>query len=241
LCTVALAGLAWMLYEVRMRQVRKRFAAVLEERERVAREMHDTVIQGCTGISALLEALVSAGVGESSEGLQSELLNHARDQARRTIDEARQAVWNLRDRPEKKIDLIEALRGVAAQTMRDGGSTVRIEHNVPYLEMDAIAANEILMAVREAVRNAMRHSGSETIVVDLRSSKEELTLSIRDYGCGMRKDKVPAEEMHYGIAGMDERMRRLGGGLQIDAIPGAGTTVQLQLKWGKIRKVPVGV
>ena len=83
------------------------------------------------------------------------------------------------------------------------------------------------MAVREAVCNAVRHSGSETVVVDLRSSKEELTLSICDYGCGMRKDEFPAEGMHYGIAGMDERMRRLGGGLQIDGIPGVGTTVQL--------------
>ena len=241
MCVFALAGLTWVLYEARMRQVRKRFAAVLEERERVAREMHDTVIQGCTGISVLLEALVGAGVGESSEGLQSELLNHARDQSRRTIEEARRAVWNLRHDPEKEIDLIEALRGVAAQTMREGGSSVQIQHNVPYLAINARPANEILMAVREAVCNAVRHSGSETIVVDLRSSKEELTLSIRDYGCGMRKDRLFDEEMHYGIAGMGERMRRLGGGLQIDGVPGAGTTVHLQLRWGKIRKVPAGI
>jgi ligand-binding sensor domain-containing protein/signal transduction histidine kinase len=240
LCAIALAALAWMLYEARMRQVRKRFSAVLEERERVAREMHDTVIQGCTGISALLEGLASTGVGESSEGLQSELLNHARDQVRRTINEARQAVWNLRRTPEKEIDLIEALRGLAAQTMRDGGNSVQVQHNVPHLEMNAIPANEILMAVREAVCNAVKHSGSETIVVDLRSSKKELTLSIRDYGCGMRKDELPVEEMHYGIVGMDERMRRLGGGLHIDGVPGAGTTVQLQLRWGKIRKVHAG-
>jgi ligand-binding sensor domain-containing protein/two-component sensor histidine kinase len=241
MCSLVLVGVACVLCGARMRQVRKRFSAVLEERERLAREMHDTVIQGCTGISALLEALVGAGVGESSEGPQSELLNHARDQAHRTIDEARQAVWNLRHGSGKEIDLIEALRGLAAQTMRDGGSSVRIQHNVPHLEMNAIPANEILMAVREAVCNAVRHSGSETIVVDLRSSKEELTLSIRDYGCGMRKDEVAPDKMHYGIVGMDERMRRLGGGLHIDGAPGAGTTVQLQLRWGKIRKAHAGI
>ena len=236
MCAIALAGLAWVLYELRMRHVRKRFTAVLEERERVAREMHDTVIQGCTGISALLEALVSTGVGESAEGLQSELLNCARDQARRTIEEARQAVWNLR-RPEKHIDLIEALRGVAAQTMLDSGSSVQIQHNVPRLEMGATPANEILMAVREAVRNAVQHSGSETIIVALRSSEEDLTLLIRDYGCGMQKDRLSVEERHYGIVGMQERMRRLGGGLQIDGMPGAGTTVRLQLRWGSVRKM----
>jgi signal transduction histidine kinase len=93
------------------------------------------------------------------------------------------------------------------------------------------------MAVREAVRNAVRHSGSETIIVALRCSKEDLTLLIRDYGCGMHQDRLSVEERHYGIVGMQERMRRLGGGLQIDGMPGAGTTVRLQLRWGSVRKM----
>ena len=241
LSAIAVAASIWGLYILRMRQMEKRFAAVYEERERVAREMHDTVIQGCTGISAVLEALVGTGMGESGESPQSELLNHARDQTRRTIDEARRAVWALRHRPEKKIDLIEALQRVASQAMRDGGQSVRVEHNVPRLEMGASAANEVLMAVREAVVNAVKHSGSETIVVDLRSNEKELTLSIRDYGCGMREDRVSVKEMHYGIAGMQERMRRIGGGLQIEGRPGAGTTVRLHLRWGKVRKELAGV
>ena len=145
-------------------------------------------------------------------------------------------MWALRHRPEKKIDLIEALQRVASQAMRDGGQSVRVEHNVPRLEMGAGAANEVLMAVREAVVNAVKHSGSETIVVDLRSNEKELTLSIRDYGCGMREDRVSVKEMHYGIAGMQERMRRIGGGLQIEGRPGAGTTVRLHLRWGKVRR-----
>jgi ligand-binding sensor domain-containing protein/signal transduction histidine kinase len=238
---IAVAASIWGLYILRVRQMEKRFSAVYEERERVAREMHDTVIQGCTGISAVLEALVGTGMGEASEGPQSELLNHARDQTRRTIDEARRAVWALRHRPERKIDLIEALQRVASQAMRDGGRSVRLEHNVPRLEMGAGAANEVLMAVREAVVNAVKHSGSETIVVDLCSNEKELTLSIRDYGCGMREDRVSVKEMHYGIAGMQERMRRIGGGLQIEGRPGAGTTVRLHLRWGKVRKELAGV
>jgi signal transduction histidine kinase len=236
LCAVALAASIWGLYVLRLRQMEKRFAAVYEERERVAREMHDTVIQGCTSISAVLEALVGTGIGESAESPQSELLNHARDQTRRTIDEARRAVWALRHRPEKEIDLIEALKKVASLAMRDGGRSVRVEHNVPHLELGTGAANEILMAVREAVVNAVKHSGSETIVVELRSNEKELTVFIRDYGCGMREDRASVKEMHYGIAGMQERMRRIGGGLQIEGNPGAGTTVRLHLRWGKVRK-----
>jgi ligand-binding sensor domain-containing protein/signal transduction histidine kinase len=236
LCAVALAAAIWGLYVLRMRQMEKRFAAVYEERERVAREMHDTVIQGCTSISAVLEALVGTGIGESVESPQSELLNHARDQTRRTIDEARRAVWALRHRPAKKIDLIEALQKVASLAMRDGGRSVRVEHNVPHLELGASAANEILMAVREAVVNAVKHSGSETIIVELRSTEKELTVFIHDYGCGMREERASVKEMHYGIAGMQERMRRIGGALQIEGRPGAGTTVRLHLRWGKVRK-----
>jgi ligand-binding sensor domain-containing protein/signal transduction histidine kinase len=240
LSAIAVAASIWGLHKLRMRQMEKRVAAVFEERERVAREMHDTVIQGCTGISAVLEALVGTGIGESAEGPQSELLNHARDQTRRTIDEARRAVWALRHRPERKIDLIEALQKVASQTMRDGRRSVRVEHNVPHLEMGAGAGNEILMAVREAVVNAIKHSGSETVVVDLRSNEKELTLSSRDYGCGIREDGVSVKEMHYGIAGMQERMRRIGGRLQIEGRPGTGTTVRLHLRWGKVRKELAG-
>jgi ligand-binding sensor domain-containing protein/signal transduction histidine kinase len=241
LSAIAVVTSIWGLHKLRMRQMEKRVAAVFEERERVAREMHDTVIQGCTGISAVLEALVGTGFGESAEGPQSELLNHARDQTRRTIDEARRAVWALRHRPKRKIDLIEALQKVASQSTRDGRRSVRVEHNVAHLEMGAGAANEILMAVREAVVNAIKHSGSETIVVDLRSNEKELTLSICDYGCGMREDRVSVKEMHYGIAGMQERMRRIGGRLQIEGRPGAGTTVRLHLRWGKVRKELAGV
>lgn len=237
MCAIAVVGIAYILYETRIRQIKKRFAAVLAERERVAREMHDTVIQGCAGISALLEALVSSEARESSESPRHELLNHVRQQARCTIDEARQAVWNLRHHPERELDLIEALRGVVTQTMREGRNSVQVQHNVACLTMNARAATEILMTVREAICNAMRHSGSETIIVDLRSSKEELKLSIRDYGCGIREDRLSTQKMHYGIAGMGERMRRIGGGVQIDGMPGSGTTVHLQLQWGKMRKM----
>jgi ligand-binding sensor domain-containing protein/two-component sensor histidine kinase len=235
LCAVGLTVLGWILYRMHIRQMAKRFAAVLKERERVAREVHDTVIQGCTGISALLEALATINSGNLATSTQTELLDCARDQARRTIDEARRAVWNLR-RPDNDVDLVEALRGVADQTMRDSANSVQLQHNVPRLEMEASPANEILMIVREALCNAVRHSGSKTILVDLRNSQEELTLSIRDYGCGIQRNHSSAGGMHYGIVGMQERMRRLGGGLHIDGKPGVGTTVRLQLRWGNIPK-----
>jgi ligand-binding sensor domain-containing protein/signal transduction histidine kinase len=238
LCALTLTLIAWLLYQARMRQMAKHFAAVLKERERMAREIHDTVIQGFTSVSAVLEALATITSGTLATPTQTELLDCARDQSRRTIEEARQAVWNLR-RSNKDIDLIEALRSVAAQTMRDCTSAVQVQHNVPRLEMDASPANEILMTVREALYNAVRHSGSKTILVVLRNSKAELTLSIQDYGCGMQRGSATTQAMHYGIVGMEERMHRLGGALQIDGNPGAGTTVKLQLRWDSVTRTSV--
>src|SRR5208337_3586990 len=93
-CLLLAASGVWAAHQFRLRQLHARFAAVLQERNRLAREMHDTLIQGCAGVSALLEAHSSLGEAQKGEGI--ELLDCARTQLRSTIDEARQAVWNLR-------------------------------------------------------------------------------------------------------------------------------------------------
>src|SRR5439155_5327282 len=94
LCGLAALAVAWVWYRLHVRNLRQRFAAVLEERNRLAREMHDTLIQGCVSVSALLEAHLSLGHGEADA--KQDLMSCARTQLRTTIDEARQAVWNLR-------------------------------------------------------------------------------------------------------------------------------------------------
>jgi signal transduction histidine kinase len=233
-----LAFLLWAVDRLRTTQMKARLEVVREERERLARELHDTVIQGCTGISVLLEAIASARDGGAA--VQGELLNCAREQARRTINEARDAVWNLRQ-PEKEIDLVELLRDLAVQVMRDSGSSVNVQHNVASLPVSASSAGEISMTVREAICNAVRHSGSERILVDLCSDRKGLCVSVQDYGCGISAAAGPEDSKHYGIVGMQERMRRLGGGLRIDDMPGMGTRVQLMLRPESMRKVSVRI
>jgi ligand-binding sensor domain-containing protein/signal transduction histidine kinase len=225
------AFLGWAAYRLRVRHIANRFEAVIEERERVAREMHDTLIQGSTSVSALLEALALRR--RDATGVEAELLTMAREQTLRTIDEARRAVWNLRHR-SRSTDLIAALRDVTSQTSSAG--QVRLRSNVPHLTLPSDPANEIIMTVREAVSNALRHSGSSTVSVDLWTSKHELTLCVRDFGCGLTPATKAGSEQHYGILGMRERMKRIGGGLQIDGQPGSGTTVQMQLQWHNMRR-----
>jgi signal transduction histidine kinase len=237
-CSLALPLALWIRRRVRAMRIQSRLAIVKQERERLARELHDTVIQDCTGLSVLLEAMASAA--ERDEPMPRDLLDCAREQARRTVDDARNAVWNLR-RPEMDTDLVAALQDLAAQMTSDGGSSINVRHNVASLPVPASSAAEISMTVREAICNAVRHSGTEKILVDLCSDREGLRVSIQDYGCGLSAAVKPGDSKHFGIVGMRERMQRLGGGLQIDDMPGAGTTVNLMLRWGSVRKSMVWI
>lgn len=228
LCALFLAGGAWTAYQLRLRQMRTMFSAVLEERNRLAREMHDTVIQGCTGTSALLEAIASTS--DNSETKKWELLEYARIQIRTTINEAREAVWHMRHERENEIDSIEALRGVATQMMREHGRAVTFEHNLERLPLGASAVHEILMAVREAIYNSVQHSGTGEIELKMHASEHDFTISIIDNGCGFRSNNGNAtEDGHYGIVGMRERMQRLGGRFELTSTIGTGTTVKLRV------------
>ncbi|HEY4008685.1 MAG TPA: two-component regulator propeller domain-containing protein, partial [Acidobacteriaceae bacterium] len=224
-----LSVIAWSVYQLRVRQIRTRFEAVLAERSRLAREMHDTVIQGCTGISALLEAVASTPVDH--ESAKRDLLDYARAQARTTIQEAREAIWNMRHEGERDIELVEALNGVAAQTTREFGTTVDIEHNLSRVPVAASLAHEILMTVREAVYNSVQHGQTQSVTINLQDNNGNLSIAVVDAGCGFSANGGDgALEGHYGIVGMRERMQRLGGRLELTSAPGLGTTVWLQVQ-----------
>lgn len=226
LCGLILAAAAWTIYQIRMRQIRTQFEAVLAERSRLAREMHDTVIQGCTSISALLEAVASTSADQ--ESTREDLLDYARTQARTTTKEARDAIWNMRHESEKDVELIEALEGIATQTEREFGTLVDFQHNLNRIPLTASAAHEILMTVREAVYNSVQHGRTRKVTIKLQGSERELNIVVVDAGCGFSTNgEDGAPKGHYGIVGMRERMHRLGGRLELTSAPGAGTTVRL--------------
>jgi ligand-binding sensor domain-containing protein/anti-sigma regulatory factor (Ser/Thr protein kinase) len=235
LCGVGIAGAIWMGYQIHLGQLRRRFDAVLAERGRIARELHDTVIQGCTSISALLEAV--AVTAEGNRDAREELLTYARRQARSTADEARQVVWDMRHEQEGDVDLVQALRGVSTQASRESGDTVDLKATIDRLDVKASAAHEILMSVREAVTNSIQHSGTKQVLLQLHIDGENIIISIEDHGCGFSPSEVDTiDEGHYGIVGMRERMERTGGSCEIRSIVGAGTCVQLVIASANVHK-----
>jgi len=238
LCLLMLSLLAWGIYRSRMRIVRSRFKAVLEERSRLAREMHDTVIQGCTSISALLEAVSS--LERENHSPENGLLDYARAQARTTIDEARQAVWNLRHEDEPMQDLSNSLTVIAEHTRKEFGVQVECGTTGRPFPVPGLIARELLMVAREAVYNAALHAQPRNITIVLSYSRAEIFLTVSDDGIGIDLENPSSDgKPHYGIAGMRERMARLHGKLEITSTKAKGTTVSARLRRSHLKEMLV--
>ena len=227
-CLLALALAVWAVHRLRVRQVAMRFRAVIEERSRLAREMHDTLIQNCTSVSALLEAVSTLDATE--EALSHELVNYARDQIRTTIDEARNAVWDLRhgEGSEQRLDTL--VFQMAEQMCGRSGLSLACSAAGEAFPLPYQATHEVMMIVREALSNAHAHAHPSHIEIKLRFAEDALTLSVQDDGVGFRLTAMQAEpELHYGLIGMQERAERLGGEFRLESASGRGTAVRLRL------------
>jgi len=226
-CILLAALLIYGVYQYRVRQVRTRFEAVLGERSRLAREMHDTVIQGCTGVSALLEA-ISMEIPTDSAG--DGLMDFARLQLRTTINEARDAVWNLRQPDDDTSDLGEKLESMATKASA--------EFNVPVVclitgtpaGVSHPLAHDLLMVAREAVYNSVLHGNPTHVEVALACSRRELTLCVVDDGCGFDVREMESQNgRHFGLKGMKERVERSGGKFRLTSAVGKGVRMEAHM------------
>jgi ligand-binding sensor domain-containing protein/two-component sensor histidine kinase len=228
LCGILAASVAWGSYWLHLRNIRRRFAAVLEERSRLAREMHDTLIQGCLGVSTLLEAV--SGAQAVSPQLSTELLDRARSEVRSTVDEARMAIWNLRHGAANNRKLVQAVSQLAKRVASESSVAVGFESDGPARALDAEVERSLTVLVREALQNAVRHAAPKHVSVRLRFERKRLTVAVTDDGCGFDTSASQwSNGHHYGLIGMQERVEKLGGTLDIRSAPGKGTEVSLSI------------
>lgn len=231
-CGVLLLGGALAAYRLRLRQVHARFRAVLDERNRVAREMHDTVIQGCASVSALLEAVVAV---EQDDGVAGrELLDCARKQVRATVDEARRAVWNLRQgragQPEGPLEFGPLLDQMAQQASNASRVPVCCETSGRPVVLDPAVEHDILMVAREAVYNAVKHAQPREVRIWVHFADDRIQMRVVDDGRGFDPGKVlAAAGEHFGLVGMRERTEHLGGRFEIRSSPGRGTELLVEV------------
>lgn len=228
LCILCLAVLVWSIHKFRLQQLRARFQAVLNERNRLAREMHDTLIQGCVSVSALLEAHLS--LGHADADAKQDLMSCARTQLRTTIDEAREAVGNMRHTPPPAASLTPLLRKMTEELGQEFGVLVECSVSGKPFEFQQATIHELLMVVREAIYNAVRHGRPKRVKLEIAFGKNNCSVSILDDGTGFEPGDLSSLPLgHYGLVGMQERVQRIGGKLVLSSRSGVGTEVKFQV------------
>jgi signal transduction histidine kinase len=224
LCALFVGLISYSAYRLRMKQIHDRFKAVLAERTRLAREMHDTLIQGCVSVSAMLEAASSGDINDNESRLH--LIAYSATQIRATVDEARQAVWNLRGDERSLIDLDTALQRMAERIGREHGIDMACRMRGKPFAISQPASHELMMVAREAVFNSILHGHASKIEAELIYADESLSLSIKDNGQGFDAAGVFSEG-HFGLRGMRERIHRFQGRFEIESTPRQGTRVRV--------------
>jgi signal transduction histidine kinase/HAMP domain-containing protein len=199
--------------------------AVIEERNRMAREIHDTLAQGFTGIVLQLEA-AEQSLGENVDNAH-EHLDHARRLARESLNEARRSVWALRPQTLEQLPLIEALRQEIEKFTRDGGIKASFSTSGKGQALHADMENALLRICQESLANAKKHAQAEQVMVNLAFEREKVGLSIRDNGIGF--DPEVRADGSFGLIGMTERARLLGGTLAVQSEKGKGTLIEVMI------------
>jgi signal transduction histidine kinase/ligand-binding sensor domain-containing protein len=209
--------------------MRARFEAVLDERARIARELHDTLLQGFTGITLHLEAL-RGSVKQQSDSAAKEL-SRILETADSTLREAREMVWDMRSPQLADADLSGSLEESARHLLN--GDDVELHFSTRGLRrrLPPLSETTVLRVGREALFNALKHGAPKSISVQLLYEPRRVTLEVLDDGHGADPQQIAVATTsgHWGIAGMQERAARASGTLDIVTAPGKGMLVRLTL------------
>jgi signal transduction histidine kinase len=230
------------LYQLRLRQAAARLNARLEERlaerERIARDLHDTLLQGFQGlILRFHDAMLSIPEREPAR----QQMESALDRADEVMAEGRDRVVNLHACFDKAGDLAQSLAAAADEIANGSQVKICVTAEGQAQTLDPMALDEIYWIGREAMVNASRHSRGRSVEVEVDYAARELRLRIRDDGRGIDPDILQSGRPgHIGLAVMRERAERIGGQLDIISGPGAGTEIELKVPASKAYRGVLG-
>jgi len=236
LCIGAFLGLLWALYHLRVRQLHQKFAMVVEarvdERTRIARELHDTVLQSLHGLLMSFQRAANLLPDRPVEAKQR--LEGAIDQAAQAITEGREAVQGLRSSTVVTNDLAVAIQTLgeelaAQQTGQDAPLFDVVVEGTPR-DLNPILRDDVYRIAGEALRNAFHHAQARRIEVEIQYDKNHLRLRVRDDGKGVDSEVfTEGRSGHWGVQGMRERAKLLGGQLEVWSELDSGTEIQLSI------------
>jgi|CZKL01.1.fsa_nt_gi signal transduction histidine kinase/ligand-binding sensor domain-containing protein len=235
LLALVVASLIGLLLKLRLVRAEREFNAVLGERNRIAREIHDTLAQGYVGVSVQLEVLSELLRHQKVEAATKHL-DTTRGYVREGLADARQSIWALRSQDAGETTLPVRMRRLVEQA---GGHGLEARFSIygAYRPLPPGTEREILRVAQEAIHNVRKHAGATNLAVQLEYGPREIALEIRDDGRGFvagssseKSSEAYADSTpgHYGLMGMRERAAAIGGTLEITSEPGTGTTVRLR-------------
>jgi len=235
LSLAAVLSLTFFLYRLRFRHAVDRlqagFQQRLDERTRIARELHDTLLQSFQGLSMKLYELtfmIRDCPAEAQKALDTII-----EQAGQAMTEGRYAVLGLRSSTVIRNDLGQAISGFAKNLIHhaDRSPEFRLLVEGESRDLPPLVRDEIYRIACEALRNAFQHAQAGRIEVEIHYAERQLRLHVRDNGKGIEAKLLggDARAGHYGLAGMQERAKRLGGTLAVFTRPGSGTDIGLTI------------
>jgi len=232
LCVAAAIGLIWGLHRLRLRQAarraREKMRTRMAERDRIARELHDTLLQGVQGLILRFEAHSAQlpAAHPVRAAIDADLV-----MADDVLDESRRRVMALRGSTQAGASLPRALEDIAAQLSRDYDGEFRLEVVGQERPLRAEVRDELRLLFGEALLNAFRHARANRITMTWRFGWWRLRIELRDDGAGMPVDlAATGKHGHMGLASMRERAQSLGAALRIESAPDKGTLVALSMR-----------
>ncbi|MGO9437609.1 MAG: two-component regulator propeller domain-containing protein [Terracidiphilus sp.] len=248
LCVAAFLALLWALYQLRLQQLATQFNMRLEERvgerTRIARDLHDTLLQSFHGILLYLQSGIHQLPEHPAEAKKT--FEDAMDQAERAIVEGREKVQGLRASTVERNDLALAIKTLGGELAAADCGPQRPEFGVQVegtpRNLHPILRDEVYRIAGEAMRNAFLHADAKQIEVEMHYDERQIRLRVRDDGKGINPKLLSDDgrEGHFGLRGMRERAKLIGGKLTVWSELDAGTEVELSIPAARAYTAPDG-
>lgn len=230
LCGIVVVGILWLLHRFNLHRSAEHLHARLEERhterERIARELHDTLLQGVQGLMLSFQVVTEQIPSTHPARCKME---KALDRADQVLAEARDRVNDLRDLNQPTQDLMDALSTITCELQREGNAHFVLSSRGSPRPLHPIVWEESYRIGREALVNAARHAHAQNVEIRIFYTRHAFQLTIADDGKGIDPQFLPpnARPRHWGLCGMQERTRKIGGRLSIQRGVQCGTEIQL--------------
>jgi signal transduction histidine kinase/ligand-binding sensor domain-containing protein len=211
-----------LLHRARMARLRAQYVVMFAERSRVARELHDTLLQGMSAVAMQLNS-IRMRLSDAPDGARRDL-ELVQDTVTQCLEETRRVVWDLRDRGSDGGDLGAALGRFGRRVTQGTSIDCQVSVEGPPAHLPHAVEDQLFRIGQEAMTNAVKHGKPNKIVVNLHYDPVKVTLTISDDGRGFDPAASPGDG-HFGLVGLRERAAAIDGTLDVRSAPGDGTTI----------------